>query len=978
MLRFLYITILFISSLIAVSQSLTYKNYNVNQGLPSSQIYDIIQDKNKYIWIATDRGVSKFDGYTFTNYTSENGLLDNTIFSIYEDQFGRIWFLSYCGKLSYYYRNKIYSYKYNHLIQPSPKVTPSVIRSLCILPDSSLIIGTVGTGAIKISNTGVIRDLTNYSDLCKYHFVLQKSDDLYYSYLVSNPATKPYLAEHDLSLRIDGNTIFTFSIQKKRRNIFHLIRKNKHIVIAAGGTMVDIKDNKVADSLNFTNSIISLYEDSDSCLWVGYIDGGLKKFPPNKSFTDKDFKLYFQQNQVTKVLEDYEHGFWFTTLENGLIYVPNIQIENLESEANILTEEKNVSIATDYISRVFLGTSKGHVKTFRGAKPDKSSNLPEVSTKGFVRTLYYDSLLKTLYISNYGNTFSYHNKQLKEILSTGILSFQRKKDGMLLGGNYVGIFNNFPKESRPNIRCKTEVVRVESMCEYKNKLWLGSYNGLYYLDKNSIAKKEGDSLLNYRITSMISNRKNLYIGTLEKGIIIWNGRTTELFSVKNGLKSNIINSMQLENDSILWIATSKGACKINLYKKKVLFTLTVNKGLCSNEVKDICLLNDTVYLLTYEGVSFFKSNQVFKNSTPPAIHIQDFRVDTVSYIKESNPVLNHSRNYITFNVTGLNFKQAGNVKYTYRLKGYSEQWRKTSSNNIQLAFVPPGTYTFEVMAENEDGILSERPDTFRFTISQPLWNRSWFQLLIVLSMVTILVFILLVRIKRIKEKNKIMEQLAGFKQQALTMQMNPHFIFNLLSSIQSYILSEDSVKASKHIAMFAKLMRTNLHNSRKEFIAFEEEINTLKLYVELESIRIKNKILFSIVYDSVLMHNIMIPPMLIQPHIENALKHAFHGSAGDKQEEIRVSFTFSNKLLSCCVEDNGVGLNKARELKQENTEHLSAGIEVTKTRLELLCKNLDFPYSFIINDSNDLDKNNTGTIVKFIIPYIYDTKSSDS
>ncbi len=971
MVRFLYKIILFLLPFSIISQSLTYRNYNVNQGLPSSQTYDIIQDQKKYIWVATDRGVSRFDGYNFTNYTSENGLLDNNIFNLYEDMFGRIWFLSYCGKLSYYFNGKIYPYKYNSKIISDPKKMAAAIRSFLVLPDSSVIIGTIGDGALKILNNGIVQNITYANPRYKYHYVFQYSDDRYYVYSKTNKG----IVGEAISIMFKGAMVFNKEVPKgQMKNAFCYKRKNGHAIFTTAGYILDVYKGKVTDSIKEASDILSLYEDSDSCLWVGYLDGGVKRYSANKPITSKDYKLYFLQNQVTKILEDYEHGFWFSTLTSGVIYVPNIDVGNLEYTGEIHDKEKTVTMTSDHNSRIFIGTNKGTIKIYKG-----TSRIKEINIQNFARTLYFDSLKNILYISGHKTMYTYDDVTLKALKNGGILCFYKDTNDSIIAGSYNGIVKYFPDKIGPNIIAPNEIVRIETMCYDKNKrLWIGSYRGLYYLKNDTIIKQQGDTLFNYRITSLLSKGNSLFIGTIEKGLLKLTGNRIETFSLNHGLPSNAINWIEDQNDSIIWLATAKGACKFNINQNRSSFILNTKKGLLSNEVKNIQLVNDTIYFLTNEGITFCRSNFELKNQTPPAIFIQDFKVDTVSYIFQDNPTLNHSRNYLTFNVSGLTFKQAGNIKYTYRLKGYSEQWKTTSSNNIQLAFVPPGTYTFEVLAENEDGILSEHPDTFQFTISEPLWNRLWFQLLIALSLVTILVFVLLIRIKRIKEKNKILEQLTGFKQQALTMQMNPHFIFNLLSSIQSYVLSEDSVKASKYIAMFAKLMRKSLDNSRTEFIAFDQEIDTLKLYMELESIRLKNKIIFSFAYDGVLMHNIMIPPMLIQPHIENALKHAFINFTGDKEREIRVSFAINNKLLSCSVEDNGIGLNKSGELKQDNKDHMSAGLDVTKTRLELLCKNLGFPFSFSIQDLQDIDKDNNGTIVKFIVPYIYATESPDS
>jgi hypothetical protein len=855
-------------------------------------------------------------------------------------------------------------------IIPDQKKLAAPIRSFHVLSDSSVIIGTVGDGAIKISNNGVRKNLTSYNDEYQYHYVFQYSDEKYYGYSILRKGK----TKTGISLKINGDVIFTRQIQKGEiKNTFYIKRRNNHVVFTACGTSLELFNNQITDSLKEPSDILSLYEDSDSCLWVGYFDGGVKRIAPNEPLSSKNYKLYFLHNQVTKVQEDYEHGFWFATLNNGIIYVPNIKTENLEYSGEIYDREKTVNITSDHRSKLFIGTNKGTLKIFgNGLK------LKELHTTNYIKTLYYDTTESKLYISGHSNLYSYDGNKLEELKNGGVLCFLKDTNDSLLAGSYNGIMSYFPKRKRPELLCKNEIVRVETMCiDENNTLWIGSFNGLYYREDNQIKKKTGDPLLNCRISSLFSKGNSLYIGTIEKGLLKLQEKRIESFTIKQGLPSNIVNSILNINDSILWIATAKGACKFNMRTQKAMFTIDSRKGLLSNEVKGLELLNDTLYILTNEGVSFFKAGQNFNNSTPPAVYIQDVRVDTVSYINEIEPTLNHSMNYITFNVTGLTYKQSGSVLYKYRLKGYSEQWKTTSSNNIQLAFVPPGSYTFEVVAENEDGVESLKAATLAFTISQPFWKQLWFQLIAILSILIIIVLVFYARLKSIREKNKIMEQLGNYKQQALTMQMNPHFIFNLLSSIQSYVLSENSLKASKYLSMFAKLMRKSLDQSRKEFVSLEEEVEILNLYIELEKTRLKKELDFYIEWNQDELSNFQIPPMLIQPHLENAIKHGITNA--DKHNKIQLSFVLKGKLLYCTIEDDGIGIEESMAVKKiKKTLHTSAALDITKTRLELLCRNYNLPFTFSIKDRKHSNAKKTGTIVEFLIPYMYEPESVDS
>lgn len=217
-----------------------------------------------------------------------------------------------------------------------------------------------------------------------------------------------------------------------------------------------------------------------------------------------------------------------------------------------------------------------------------------------------------------------------------------------------------------------------------------------------------------------------------------------------------------------------------------------------------------------------------------------------------------------------------------------------------------------------------------------------------------------------RQKSIIQDQKNNLlKQHALSLQMNPHFIFNSLSSIQGYVLAEDSLKAAKYLSRFSRLIRGSLENSRKEFITLEEEIESLTLYVELESLRMKNELSFHVNLNGLPAKEICIPPMLIQPHIENAIKHGLRQDI-DSSGTVNISFTMKENLLYCSVDDNGVGINQTLAVEKR---HKSTGTNVTRARLELLCSSFKIPFFFSVSDKQELGRVETGTIVEFLVPH---------
>jgi two-component system, LytTR family, sensor kinase len=208
------------------------------------------------------------------------------------------------------------------------------------------------------------------------------------------------------------------------------------------------------------------------------------------------------------------------------------------------------------------------------------------------------------------------------------------------------------------------------------------------------------------------------------------------------------------------------------------------------------------------------------------------------------------------------------------------------------------------------------------------------------------------------------------EQIALSAQINPHFIFNSLNSIQHLIIQEDRQHAALHMASFSRLMRLSLDNSRKKWVPVKDETELLKLYLELESLRFKDKFVYQLlVDDAVANSSIRIPAMLIQPYVENAIRHGINNLSG-KKGMVTVTLHMEGEQLLACVEDNGIGRQKALLLQGTGKDHLSAGMQITRERLLLLCKETGTPWLFEIIDKQDEAGAATGTLVRFNMPWL--------
>lgn len=241
------------------------------------------------------------------------------------------------------------------------------------------------------------------------------------------------------------------------------------------------------------------------------------------------------------------------------------------------------------------------------------------------------------------------------------------------------------------------------------------------------------------------------------------------------------------------------------------------------------------------------------------------------------------------------------------------------------------------------------------------------------AILLLLIFIFLLRNKQKHQiiKTDLEQTQLELQGRLLRSQMNPHFIFNSLNSIQSYITSNDQFHAETYLSKFAKLMRSILENSRHAFISLEQDLATLKIYIELEHLRFEGQFVYDIEVDkNIDIENTYLPPMLLQPYIENAIVHGLVGHSNNKGQ-LKINFLqLDNETIKCVIEDNGIGREKARDLKSRSIKpYKSLGIQVTKERMEILSEinkvNFEEKYFDLKNENNEA----IGTRVELIIPF---------
>ncbi len=971
---------LFIFPLSLSAQNPILKNYTTNDGLPSYEVFMAHQDKEGYMWFSTNYGVCRFDGNKFESFDTNDGLAENTVFEIFEDYKGRIWFLTSNFKLSYWYKNRFYMYKYNESIKKSVDIKPYIeSRSFYVDSLDNIYFSITTKGAFKINKQGVVKSFKSKLTKDKMLVILNVNK-----------------SKAILSCTSLGDSMLYYenlgSLQKvnyKHNSKFitkiNLISSDGYLYFSQNNSIFKIKGNS-CEQFELSDNIISIDEDKLGNIWVGFRDNGTKCYPQG-DFTKTELFHLLKGLPVTNVIMDHEYGLWITTTTSGVFYTPSL---------NFITYNKSSGLGEDNVSKIsvnkdssFIALSKGAAYLIDGEKCNLiKTNIPAGEKVEFA-TFFGDYLwLGT-------NKMSY---KIKDDITTPVwkeitfLPENIKNSEFIVATEniYNSNLNEFHIATKMGIikvvenqtffyKSSNLLIRVINMCKSPDgKLYFSSYYGVGEQTPDSLVMlSEKYPKLKARATWVLCNPEDasLWIGTKGEGIFVLKDGRVSTISKKDGLCSEFVKHM-VKIDNEIWVATNNGISRIflNDYKRGILNIQNINQdnGFISNDINQIGYIGKNIYAATDKGVIIFNSENI-DTELPKRGHVKIFgiKINEKDTLLQDQYSLPYNTATITISFGYLSFLNAGKQQYKYRILGLSDEWKYTSSTEVRLTTLPPGKYTIEIYAVFSDGTSCHVPGIVNIEIKSPFWQEWWFYIIVVTFSISVIFIIFILRINQINRKNKTKYQLFEFQRKALASQMNPHFIFNSLNSIQLYILKNDVVKSNKYLGKFSSLMRTILVNSSEPSVTLENEINTLSTYLELESLRFDNKFSYEINVDpTICISETQIPTLLIQPFVENAIWHGLMNKTTTGKLTVEI-FPVNNNSIKCIITDDGIGREKAAQIiKMKSEKHKSMGAKITEERLVLFNSLYNNKLKIHYNDLTDSSGNPSGTKVEIIIPII--------
>lgn len=733
-----------------------------------------------------------------------------------------------------------------------------------------------------------------------------------------------------------------------------------------------------SDPYNLTslpdNKTLCLFYDNSSTLWIGTKGSGIAYYSPFeykfKHITQEPFKTTWLTNKYILSFEaDENENIWIGTDGGGLF--------KFNTKDNIFSNWRNnnslSSLSNDIVQdllidskgTLWVGTLNGICRYISATNAFKRYFFDTNKSASNLRAPAYSSiqLLET------------KDKELYAIDENSIYKFNTA----------LNRFESLPLELNiPNFNPRNVLI------DNDQTLWIASASGLFHIDiKYGLMDKEKLIKVNtkYFKTDQLycllkDDDDHFWIGTGNSGIYLFNKKKFTIeshFTETNGLSNNFISGLLKDDAGKIWMSTNRG---ISVFEPAVkqFRNYDINDGLQSNEFNLGAYFKTKNNELLFGGINGFniiEPNKIPFNINKPVANIKNIRIDDSTYrfstytqqLKRIK--FNHKNNNISFEFASSDYANTPKNKYEYKLDGYDKNWTQTKRNYVSYTKLPPGNYIFYVRASNNDDVWSQHPASFSFRIRPAWWQAWWFR---IIAGILILYFSYTsirnkIQSARLKEKEQMLlekqkteyeKQLAEIKLKALVAQMNPHFIFNCMNSIQAMILSDQNMQASTYLTKLSKLVRSVLENSVKTFIPLQDVIDHLKWYLELESLRFDQQFNYEIKTENLDVHSVEMPSMLIQPYVENAIWHGLLKKEGEKN--IRINFFKKNNICICEIEDNGIGRKKANELNLKK-QHQSLGTIITKEMFETLHKIKETDYFVDTIDLFDEQNNPAGTKV---------------
>ncbi|MEL6131965.1 MAG: two-component regulator propeller domain-containing protein [Bacteroidota bacterium] len=979
--------------------------FSVEDGLPQSQVYAIAEDQRGYLWLGTrGGGIAQFDGKEFRSFNTRQGLVSNYIHALLATQDDQLWIGTtygasrYDGRQFYNYLNKRESgiEVYTFLEKSPEELWMGTDKGIYILKNHEI----VDSLFTKYKIQSLVQDFLGTIWICHTQGLIQYTPEKVSRYTTEQGLPANEIADIwvDEEERVWVATYADGLYQKKGQSfekvpipgipagalIWDLFMDSQYrlwLSTYRHGAIAWNPDDQSKLALDADKGLLkqhvhTTFQDSWGNIWLGTSGEGLAKYA-GQQFTHYGRQSELRGQSVYALTLGKDSTIWLSQGNKSLMQLKDNTF-SIPYLAPALERSTVRALYTDYQGRIWIGTDGQGVGIWKD-----SLQVRFISTDGLTSPWIRDFVGDTL-----GNVWIAHGRGTISRVSC-------REDSTGVQAQIVQVINVEPTR------------RINTLHRDKRKrIWFGmNREGLGYVDTDSSVHilDMPDMFNNQPIRCVVEDGEGyLWIGTgggIARLALYEDLNEPSWQSFQSRLTSSNVYLLSFDSNDQLWIGTAEGVDRASLDADRIIIDVKhfgrtegfLGVETCSDAV--ITDSEDNIWFGTISGLTRYNPRSSKRNVIPPMLSLQEVTLfytplEKTKYAAsigtwgQMNPglVLPFRRNHLSFDFIGINHTNPDQVRYRWKLQGLEEDWSPwTDKHDATYANIPSGYYTFMVQARNEDGVESQ-PLATTFSIKPPIWITWWFILILVGIVTLIVVGVFYLRLNQEKRKSLVererlqMEKsMVELEQKALRLQMNPHFIFHALNSIQGLIITEDPKTARYYLSKFSRLMRQVLENSREGMISLADEVETLENYLSLEQFCREQSFDYEIhIPEHWDRESLLIPPMVIQPFVENAIIHGI-SHLKDRKGLVQIFFEKKTEVLYCKIRDNGVGRSEASQRKQDfPIPKKSTALKVTQERLYLLKQYAPQQESIRILDLVDKRGVSLGTEVLVAIPYEID------
>ncbi len=906
-----------------------YKHFTIEQGLPGNRIYKILQDNKGFIWIATDKGLSRFDGAFFKNYTIKDGLPSNDIWDIEITPDNKIWYFTRSNRLGYVLDNKIRSFRAidSAFFYPMPHVK------------SGNIVGFKSYGKnyrLKNNYWQVQNFITGDDTATLIRFDVIHTNIAYIK-AVEKSASKQKKRIHYSVFNKQGNLVTGFENPILNNSLIGQINDSLLVLNYEKGVNIfnlnTLKSYliKIPDIFrhHFVRVIATPNEVQITTQNLWYRLGA--------DYQLKDKHLFDSKLQLNTIFKDKLGNFWGMTYAKGIYFFPK---NSLDSKSYL--KQHPVQFLKEIKGQLFAGVVNEGVYKF-----------DSISKRFYPFFKAQDYFFDLLYFDDdYFTVLA--NKKMYSRRFDKLDSLPRFGKGAI---NYHGGYavremdavSVYDKDFK--LLKKYHVVGSNVLIEGKNSLIAGTPVGLFTISNDTVHCVSIDAKPDIPIVSLAKMGASVIIGTDGYGAYLWNSKNKFIFMSET--KDLIVNHIHVDGKRF-WLATHNGVMAYNYTGDSLHFEKILRKtdGLISDHVNHVLTYNQQLFTSNFSGVLSVPLNQ------EEIFPIQKIYFKSVAYNQQ--PINDDLRevtfvkdNKLVFNFGLIDYSGQEHNRYFFKLAPLQNKWVEVHSKSVNFNNLAPNDYIFQIKVTNP--YRQELVKAYHFKIKPLWWQKSWAKLSFVVTGLAGLFLIgYYTRKKELqKQRKKLLaeKQMAEFELHALRSQMNPHFVFNSLNAILYYINDENFDKSETYLIRFSRLIRMIFEFSRKKTIKLKQEIALLKSYLNLEKMRFGDDFNYCFDIDPDLdLEQVEIPTLLLQPIVENAVNHGIFHKNG--KGTICLFFkklntnTFEVKIM-----DDGVGVKRSKEINEKSLKkHQSRSTQILQDRIKLLNKSGQWQIIYLIED----------------------------